>query len=556
MGTFVENLPEKSLFLLRTKSYTPRNDYPYSHSFNHSQRSLSTFVFRLRVPSCELERVSESVQNSGVYNQREPPRHSKKKLAHEPRIVGFGVYNWNTRQTYEVISILKKIRPDLTIVLGGPEVSHETSTQPICQLADYTIQGEAELLFFEFCKNFLEESRLPTQKWVSGALPLVTELVSPYSYYTDEDIAHRIIYVEASRGCPYKCEYCLSSLDKSVRNFNIDSFLVEMERLIQRGARQFKFVDRTFNLSIAISTRILQFFLDAIEKNPSGLFLHFEMVPDRLPIELKELIKKFPPGSLQFEIGIQTWNPEVAKRVSRRMDYSKIKENFQFLTQETGVHIHADLIAGLPDETFESFSQGFDAVSDLNPHEIQVGILKRLKGTPIMRHDQTCGMVYQEHSPFQILKTNSFSFVQLQQINRFSQFWDLIANSGNFKSTLTLLRRISTQRETPSFFLEFFRFSLFLAERHPQGNGIALINLVESTWIYLTQNLKINPDEVRSLLIEDYTTRTKRDIPAFLRENTSSEMKQAPQVSSLTRGHLASQLNPTPKRQVRHLVRQ
>ena len=269
-------------------------------------------------------------------------------LATDPKIVGFGVYIWNTSQTYAVISVLKRIKPEILIVIGGPEVSYESTTQPICQLADFTFQGESDFLFYEFCKNYFENKKLPTSKYISGPLPDILQIASPYSFYTDEDVRHRVLYVEASRGCPYKCEYCLSSLDKSVRNFDLDRFLGDMDSLIQRGARQFKFVDRTFNLSISTSSKILRFFLDRMSV---GLFLHFEMVPDRLPSELRELIKLFPPGSLQFEVGIQTWNPEVAKNVSRRQDYSKIRENFEFLNNQTTVHLHTDLIAGLPGET-------------------------------------------------------------------------------------------------------------------------------------------------------------------------------------------------------------
>ena len=284
-------------------------------------------------------------------------------LAEKPQIVGFGVYIWNTRQTQEVVSILKRVQPEIKIVLGGPEVSYETEPQEICRLADLTIQGEADFLFYEVCRDYFANTTWPTKKWIAGPLPAILELALPYTYYSDSDIKNRVIYVEASRGCPYKCEYCLSSLDKSVRSFDLDLFLSEMDQLIQKGARQFKFIDRTFNLSIPISSKILQFFLDRISL---GLFLHFEMVPDRLPIELRDLIQQFPHGSLQFEIGIQTWNPDVAKLVSRRQDYEKIRENFAFLSIKHTVHTHADLIAGLPSETIESFAHGFDAAVHSN----------------------------------------------------------------------------------------------------------------------------------------------------------------------------------------------
>ncbi len=470
---------------------------------------------------------------------------AERVLIEKPTIVGFGVYIWNTQLTQQVVSILKKVQPNLIIVLGGPEVSYETESQEICQIADYVIQGEADFEFYSLCKKLLSNEPV-VSKISRGLLPEIEKIVLPYSDYSDEDIKNRIIYVEASRGCPYRCEYCLSSLDKSVRNFDLDVFLNSMDVLIQRGVRSFKFVDRTFNLSIASSTRILNFFLDRIGL---GLFLHFEMVPDRLPMELQDLIKRFPPGALQFEIGIQTWNPEVAKLVSRRQNYEKIRENFKFLNEETGVHLHTDLIAGLPGETWASFAKGFDEVASLGTQEIQVGILKRLKGTPIIRHDQEWQMVYQEHPPFQILQTKTMSFEEMQKIGRFSQFWDSVANSGNFTQTVDFLRKKS-QKENSSFFDEFFRLSEFLSHRHPHGSGIALLNLVESLWVYLSTEIQLDLTTARGLLIADYAGKVKRDIPRFLREDTAVRRPQL-ETDSMTPGLRTSPA--LPKRQTKHL---
>lgn len=356
-------------------------------------------------------------------------------LSLEPELVGFGVYIWNTDQTLAVVRELRARKPGLVIVLGGPEISHETESQPLYELVDHVFKGEADFLFRDFVADWIERGVRPDKKILGPQLPEIKEIAMPYRLYSDEDIKHRTIYVEASRGCPYKCEYCLSSLDVSVRNFKAEEFLREMDQLIQRGARQFKFVDRTFNLSPTVSCQILQFFLDRIDL---GLFLHFEMVPDRLPEELKELIKKFPAGSLQFEIGVQTWSPLVARNVSRRQNYEKIQENFKFLKAETGVHTHADLIVGLPGETFESFAAGFDALASLKPDEIQVGILKRLKGTPIVRHDQTFAMKYDVVSPFQILENKDLSPEQLGRLEVFADFWDLVANSGRYNQVMSL----------------------------------------------------------------------------------------------------------------------
>jgi len=466
----------------------------------------------------------------------------EKILSFDPKIVGFGVYIWNTTETFQVVSILKKVAPHVVVVLGGPEVSHETESQAIAQTADYVIKGEADFLFQEFCQNILIHKQRPEQKFISGALPDITRIQSPYSFYTDDDIQNRIIYVEVSRGCPYKCEYCLSSLDKLVRSFSLDQFLADIDSLIARGTRQFKFVDRTFNLSVQTSSRILDFFLNRIHLN---LFLHFEMVPDRLPDELKELIRQFPAGSLQFEVGIQTWNPEVAKNVSRRNDYNKVRDNFRFLSMESGVHTHADLIVGLPGETVESFGRGFDELSSCGPHEIQVGILKRLKGTPIVRHDREFEMAYQEHPPFQILRNKHISYVEMQKMNRFAKFWDLIANSGNFTNTTEWLKTQATSREDKSFFWEFYGLSEFMSARFAETHSIALQSLLEALWTYLTEVKASDKTFARDLLLSDYMKDKPRNIPGFLREGLDLSAYQIHQK--------VSRPSSLPERQQKHI---
>ena len=198
-------------------------------------------------------------------------------LEQEPTIVGFGVYIWNVVKTREVISFIKKVRPEITVVVGGPEVSFEYEEQEVVALADYLITGEADVAFRDLCRE-LVAGRRPETKVINAGLPALTELALPYQHYTDKDIAHRVIYVEVSRGCPFTCEFCLSSIDIPVRQFDHLRVLDELDTLYTRGARTFKFVDRTFNLNIRTSLTILNFFLERMEP---GLFVHFEMVPDR-----------------------------------------------------------------------------------------------------------------------------------------------------------------------------------------------------------------------------------------------------------------------------------
>ncbi len=218
-------------------------------------------------------------------------------LEHSPRIVGFGIYIWNVEQTTRLIADLKRVRPQTIVVLGGPEVSYDTDGQAIVALADYVITGEGDHAFRELCEQLLLSSAasLPARspnvaavpKFIHAPVPQLDQILLPYDLYSDEDIANRVIYVEASRGCPFTCEFCLSALEIPVRLFDLDQFLTAMQTLFDRGTRQFKFVDRTFNLNLRVSRAILKFFLDRCEP---GLFLHFEMIPDRLPESLRELI--------------------------------------------------------------------------------------------------------------------------------------------------------------------------------------------------------------------------------------------------------------------------
>src|SRR5262245_1146495 len=458
-------------------------------------------------------------------------------LAREPRIVGLGVYIWNVEESTKLVGELKRVRPDIQVILGGPEVSHETEIQEIVHLADYVITGEADLTFPRLCTEILHsksEIRNPKSKIASRVVaappPQFADLRLPYDLYTADDVAHRVIYVEASRGCPYECEFCLSSLDIPVRQAPLEAFLAAMDSLLARGVRQFKFVDRTFNLNIKTSQAILAFFL---ERYYPGLFLHFEMIPDRLPEVLRDLIRQFPAGALQFEVGIQTFNEDVARLISRRQDNARVEENLRWLRNETGVHVHADLIAGIPGETVESFACGFNRLAALAPQEIQVGMLKRLRGTPIIRHDLEWGMVYSPAAPYEILQTRLIDYAAMQRLRRFARYWDLVANSGNFLETTPLL----WDEGLP--FERFLQFSDWLFAVGGRTNGIALKRLAELLFRYLTT--EAGCDEVRAAraLWNDYRRGGRSDRPEFLRpylplcDDSSSAV--APRSASLSR---------------------
>lgn len=456
-------------------------------------------------------------------------------LAREPKIVGFGVYIWNVAELTEVVRTLKKVRPEVTVILGGPEVSYETEEQVIVHCADYVITGEGDLKFAEVCAAVLAGNP-PETKIIPADLPQFSQLVLPYELYNDQDIAHRVIYVEASRGCPFTCEFCLSSLDIPVRQLPVPQLLNELDKLLTRGVSQFKFVDRTFNLNLSVSKQILEFF---IERYRPGLFFHFEMIPDRLPEGLRHTIAKFPEGALQFEVGVQSFNEEVCRLISRRQDVKRLEDNFHFLRNETGVHIHADLIAGLPGETLESFAAGFDRLIALRPQEIQVGILKRLRGTPIVRHDSDWEMVYNPHPPYEILRNKLIDFPTMQKLRRFSRYWDLIGNSGNFVESTPLI-----WSNTPSPFRAFMAFSEWLFCKAGRTDSIALVRLAELLFEHLTGVLHLPRESTGQTIWRDLQRGGRREQPEFLHKLASAE--EAAEIQPKAR--------QTPKRQARRLA--
>ena len=442
------------------------------------------------------------------------------------QIVGLGVYIWNVTQTTAVVRLLKAARPEITIVLGGPEVSHETAGQEIVALADYVITGWGELSFARLCRG-LREGEAPLAKIIAGEQPALDQIALPYGEYSAADLAHRLLYVEASRGCPFKCEFCLSALDKTAKAFKLPAFLGEMETLHQRGARNFKFVDRTFNLKIDASLTILQFFLDRLTDD---LFLHFEVVPDHLPDRLKELIAQFPPGVLQFEVGVQSFNPDVQKRISRRQDNERSEANLRWLVNHSNAHVHADLIFGLPGETLESFAAGFDRLYRLHPHEIQLGLLKRLRGAPIDRLTAAYGMVYDSAPPYTVRQTGAVDAATVQRFLRFSRYWDSIANSGRFKRSLRLL--LEEDKTPASPFAAFLAFSDWLWQGSEKTSGFSPESLIDALFDYLRTQRGIDAKTIQESLLADYVASGARGRPQSLKgllpkRNTTAEQARS-----------------------------
>ncbi|MCF8208694.1 MAG: DUF4080 domain-containing protein [Rhodoferax sp.] len=438
---------------------------------------------------------------------RDPQEMADELLALAPAIIGLGVYIWNVRASTELVRQLKARNPGVRIVLGGPEVSHESDQQSICAMADHVITGWGDVSFPKLCRALLFGPQL-LMKVIVGAQPSLDQIALPYGHYSDADLAHRLIYVEASRGCPFKCEFCLSSLDATAWAFDTTRFLGAMDSLYQRGARNFKFVDRTFNLKIEHAVRILQFFLDRLSPD---LLLHFEVIPDHLPDRLKALLVQFPAGTLQLEVGVQTFNTEVQQRIARKQNNERTESNLRWLAQHSHAHLHADLIFGLPGETLQSFAAGFDRLHALQPDEIQLGLLKRLRGTPIARHTLAFDMVYDPEPPYALVQSSTIDADTVLRFSRLARYWDLVANSGRFTRTLRLLLL------GPSAFAAFWDWSEYLWSSTRQTQGLTPEQLVDSLWQYLTAVREQTGETVRTALLEDFVASGARASPKCLR---------------------------------------
>jgi radical SAM superfamily enzyme YgiQ (UPF0313 family) len=400
-------------------------------------------------------------------------------LASRPAILGLSVSIWNHLATLELLKALEEQweegRP--VLVLGGPEVSYLPEDAEIFRHADYVIRGEGEEAFYKLCSQLLAKPDLPfppgnggerrPARFIDAPAVDLSLIKSAYRLYTAEDLNRKLVYVEASRGCPFSCEFCLSpqqtfgfgSLPEpsrrppGVREFPLEPFLGEMEDLIRRGARAFKFLDRTFNYDKRRAQAIMEFFLRRIGEKPEGppLCVHFEIFPSPIPPELRETLRRFPPGTLRLELGIQTFNPHTAKLIKRAGDTAEALDTLEFLARETSAIIHADLIAALPGEGMASLGAGFDRLwkalsAGMNPAkgsgesaqsngqrlEIQLGILKLLPGAAIRGHTEACRMRYSPSPPYEATGTSAMPAVDLNRVKNFARFWELVMNRGAF----------------------------------------------------------------------------------------------------------------------------
>lgn len=464
--------------------------------------------------------------------QTAPALAAEKILAHAPALVGLGVYIWNLPQTAALLTALRRAAPGLVLVLGGPEVSFEAETHPLTPLADFVLCGEADLAFAALCRA-VRAGHPPRERILHAPPPDPARLALPYPLYSDHDLATRFTYLEASRGCPFGCEYCVSAIDRGVRRFDWPRLQTAFADLLARGARRIKFVDRTFNLDAEFGREILEFFyaqaqskttaqpVAAVCDRPrrpqvaateAGLQVHLEIAPECLTTPWRELLRRSPPGLLRLEVGVQTFDETLNARIGRQQTAAAAEDALRFLRTETHALIHADLIAGLPGQTLACFAADFDRMVRLQPHELQVGILKRLRGTAIARHDTEWAVRWNPEPPYDILSNRLLDAATMDQLKRFGRFWELLGNRERFEQTLPLLW--STPGDSP--FARVWQLCDHLFQRFGKTHSIPLFELAYALLEHLVASLGLDKTHVATALRADLARSGALHLPNWI----------------------------------------
>ncbi|MGV8962569.1 MAG: DUF4080 domain-containing protein [Candidatus Saccharimonadaceae bacterium] len=358
-------------------------------------------------------------------------------------VVCFSCYIWNISQTLAVCDIIKTINPNAKILLGGPEVSYEWEKVIMHPAVDYLILGEGEIPFQQFVTNYPNVKGIPnlvTKTNYNKILPTpidcnfsVTNLSNrnPYQYDATDDLRNKVCYIETSRGCPYKCEYCLASLDNNVRDLPVDTVKSNLKYLMQYG-RTIKFLDRTFNLKKDFTIDLFQFILD--NHLPGNIF-QFEITADIIHRDIITFVQeKVPTGLFRFEIGVQTVNQKSNKEVGRKQDFAKTSDVINQLKEK--IEMHLDLIVGLPFEYFSDLKYSFDATFALYPDELQLGFLKFLKGTPLRINHEKYGYKFDENAPYEIMESQFMSPLELHKATLVEKALDIFWNKKRAFNTL------------------------------------------------------------------------------------------------------------------------
>ncbi len=435
----------------------------------------------------------------------------------KPDVIGFSCYIWNIGMVEKLMGELHKLLPKLPVFLGGPEVTYDADKllRKYPYLTGIFI-GEGEATFAQVVKYYVKKNPesledIPGLMLRSGMTPErkplnLTDV--PFLYDDMAPFTNRIIYYETQRGCPFRCSYCLSSIDKTVRFRDIEVVKKELAFFLEKKVKQVKFVDRTFNCNHDHAMAVWQYLYD----HDNGVTnFHFEIAGDILREDEIALVAKMRPGLVQFEIGVQSTNTDTLREIRRVMDIEKLKQVVAALKAAHNVHIHLDLIAGLPYEDYDSFARSFDDVYAMEPEQLQLGFLKVLKGSYMAEMAESYGLVYTDYAPYEVLYTNWLSFTEICRLKRIEEMVEIYYNSGQFAHSLPVMiadlgqgafafyEALADFYEEQGFFVEtpsrIYRYQALLSFAktiHPERQELYKELLLFD--LYVRENLKSRPD--------------------------------------------------------------
>ena len=463
----------------------------------------------------------------------------------KPDVIGFSCYIWNISYVKMILADIKKVLPDVKIWAGGPEVSyHGEAFLKEEPAVDLVMMGEGEITFAHFLKALLEGEEL---KQVPGLMLRnddgtitdtgfrqvmdMSQIPFPYAFMDMKELEHRIIYYESSRGCPFSCAYCLSSIDKKLRFRSLDLVLPELEWFLQAKVPQVKFVDRTFNCKKSYAMAIWQYIRD----HDNGVTnFHFEIAADLLDKDELDLLSTMRPGLVQLEIGVQSTNEKTLEAIRRKTDIEEIREITETINSWHNIHQHLDLIAGLPWEDLESFKKSFNDVYEMEPEQLQLGFLKVLKGSYMEELIPDCDLLYSAAPPYEVLCTKWLSYGDVLELKDIEEMTEVHYNSRQFTCTL---KELEKEFDTP---YEMFSFMAgYYNKNHLFGISHSRIARYEILWKIIQERLEKNGKCETQAMAENVNISEKlelyRDLlmtDLYLRENVKSRPTFARDLSS------------------------
>ena len=504
----------------------------YIHS-NLAVRFLKSYTENLNY-ECEIMEFSINDQIERILEEI---------LRSKPKIVALSCYIWNREYIMTIASLIKLVDSKIEIIYGGPEVSYDCEAFLDNNVGDYVIEGEGEETYREFinwkikCEKNSQECNTNSIENIlgiyyrnnnkicyNGKRPLmdINKVVFPYS---EEKFTKKIVYYEASRGCPFSCKYCLSSTSHGVRFLNAERVKKELKFMVDKKVQLVKFVDRTFNCNSKFAKEIWQYLINL----KCDTTFHFEISADLLTSQELDILSKAPKGRFQFEVGVQTTNPVVLNNISRFVTFDEIKDKVSKVKKIGTINQHLDLIAGLPGENYESFKQSFNDVYSIHAEVIQLGFLKLLKGSGMMSEISKWGMVYSPYPPYEILKTRDISYEELVKLKRVEKMVDKYYNSQKFS---TILKYFVEKFNTSFEF--YYELGLFFYEKGYLGRSISSADYYKIFIEFDEEKLKEESFVLKEIVKYDYLKYNKKKwLPTFLVRDTNKEIEKSIKVKML-----------------------